>query len=45
MVEPGVVDPVEEVVVAVGITGRARAWPPEDACHGLGSGDVFSVPI
>ena len=44
VVEPAVVEPVEEVVVAVGITGRVKPGPPEEGCHGFGNGDVFSVP-
>ena len=37
-------EPVEEVVVAVGMTGRVGARLPDDGCHGFGNGDVFSVP-
>lgn len=44
MVEPAVVEPVEEVVVAVGITGRVGACPADDGCHGFGNGEVFSEP-
>ena len=44
VVDPAVVEPVEDAVVVVGTTGRVRVWPPGDACHGFGNGDVFSVP-
>lgn len=44
VVEPAVVEPVEEVVGGVGMTGRVGAVPPDDGCHGFGNGDVFSVP-